>query len=161
MVQVSVFVFSVFIITIRTVLIAMLQISNNTAIPDSEIGFHAIRAQGAGGQNVNKVSSAIHLRFDIVASSLPDFYKSRLLKLSDKRISKEGVIIIKAQRFRTQEKNRAEALERLRELIKSVAVVQKKRVSTKPTRAAKTRRMDEKTRRGRDKLLRRKVSSAE
>ena len=119
---------------------------------------HAVRAQGAGGQNVNKVSSAIHLRFDVRASSLPEFYQTRLLKLKDRRISSDGVIIIKAQRYRTQDKNREDALARLRELIKSVAVSRKKRIATKPSRAAKQRRLEGKSKRGQLKRLRGKVA---
>ena len=135
----------------------MLFISNNVAIPEREIDIQAIRAQGAGGQNVNKVSTAIHLRFDIKASSLPAFYKERLLQLSDQRISKEGVIVIKAQQFRSQEKNREEALSRLQALIKSAAITQKKRRPTKPTRGSQKRRMETKTKHGRLKTLRGKV----
>lgn len=135
----------------------MLIISQNVSIPDDEIQFSAIRAQGAGGQNVNKVSSAIHLQFDIHTSSLPDFYKQRLLNLNDQRISKDGVITIKAQRFRTQQKNRDDALERLQELIISVAAVQKKRIPTKATKGSQQKRMDSKAKRGKLKALRGKV----
>ncbi len=136
----------------------MLEISNHVFIPDNEIDISAIRAQGAGGQNVNKVSSAIHLRFDINASSLPELYKQRLLSLRDKRITKEGVIIIKAQTFRTQEKNRTDAFERLIEIIKQVTVINKVRRATKPTRGSKRRRMDNKARRSKTKALRGRVS---
>ncbi len=135
----------------------MLSISQQVEIPDSEIDIQAIRAQGAGGQNVNKVSSAIHLRFDIGASSLPDFYKQELLKLKDQRISNDGTIVIKAQRYRSQEKNRTEALSRLKALVKSVALPRKKRKPTKPTIGSIKRRVDSKTRRGQLKGLRSKV----
>ncbi|MDC9729114.1 MAG: alternative ribosome rescue aminoacyl-tRNA hydrolase ArfB [Methyloprofundus sp.] len=136
----------------------MLNISNTISIPEHELDISAIRAQGAGGQNVNKVSSAIHLRFDINASSLPEFYKQRLLKLRDKRITKEGIVIIKAQKFRTQEKNREDALERLKDMIQQAATVQKTRRATKPTRGSQKRRMDKKTQRSQTKALRGKVT---
>ena len=135
----------------------MISISSNTTIPDEEIKIQAVRAQGAGGQNVNKVSSAIHLRFDIKESSLPDFYKEKLLKLKDNRISKDGIIIIKAQQYRTQKKNKDDAVARLETLIKSVMVTHKKRKPTKPTQASKEKRLDSKTRQSKQKALRRKV----
>src|SRR5450759_3190909 len=135
----------------------MLQISNNVAIPAREIEISAIRAQGAGGQNVNKVSSAIHLRFDIGASSIPGFYKERLLKLNDQRITKDGVIVIKAQQHRSQEMNKEEALRRLQDLIKSVAVSPKKRQPTRPPRSSQKKRIDSKNKRGHVKLGRGKL----
>ena len=135
----------------------MLKISSNTIIPDHEIEISAIRAQGAGGQNVNKVSTAIHLRFDIRASSLPAFYKQRLLIMKDRRISKDGMIIIKSQQSRSQEKNRKEALNRLREIIKTATATRKKRIRTRPTRGSQQRRMDRKTKRGKTKVLRKKL----
>ncbi|WP_299585736.1 alternative ribosome rescue aminoacyl-tRNA hydrolase ArfB [uncultured Microbulbifer sp.] len=124
----------------------------------AEVQISAVRAQGAGGQNVNKVSSAIHLRFDIKNSSLPEEVKYRLLQLRDQRISTDGIIVIKAQRFRTQEKNRADGLERLQQLIEDVSKVHKRRIATKPSRGAKERRLKSKNRRSQVKAMRGKVS---
>ena len=133
-----------------------LHIDENLAIPLAEVSFSAIRAQGAGGQNVNKVSSAVHLRFDIAASSLPEELKAALLALKDRRVNSQGIIVIKAQQFRSQEKNRAEALERLRQLILKARTRKRARKATRPTLASRRRRLDQKNRRGATKDLRRK-----
>ncbi len=138
---------------------AMLKISNTVSLDEKEIEITAIRASGSGGQKINKVSVAIHLRFDIEASSLPWYYKDKLLILKDKRINKEGSIVIKSQQHRSQEQNRDEALNRLVELIKSVMVSQKRRVATKPTRGSVSRRLDSKKKNSSKKRLRGKVES--
>ncbi|MBD2438828.1 alternative ribosome rescue aminoacyl-tRNA hydrolase ArfB [Nostoc sp. FACHB-110] len=135
----------------------MLQIKNKIIIPDSELEISAIRSQGAGGQNVNKVATAIHLRFDIEASSLPAFYKQQLLKLNDRRITQEGVVVIKAQEHRSQEQNREEALQRLKQLILSAVVLPEIRKPTKPTRSSQKKRLDSKTKRSQIKSMRRQI----
>lgn len=135
-----------------------LRLSSAVSLPLNEIELSPIRAQGAGGQNVNKVSSAIHLRFDIRASSLPSRYKEALFRLPDQRMTKDGVIIIKAQQYRSQEQNRAAALERLREIIQRAVAPRKARKATRPTLGSKKRRLETKTRRAKVKTLRGKVS---
>ncbi len=135
----------------------MLTIRPGLEIPEDEVQLEAIRAQGAGGQNVNKVSSAIHLRFDVAASSLPEDCKARLLAISDRRLSSDGVIVIKAQRFRSREKNERDAIERLTELIRAATQRHRKRIPTRPSQAAKERRLTNKSRRSQIKQSRARV----
>ncbi len=135
----------------------MIFISNNISLEDNEVEISAMRAQGAGGQNVNKVSSAIHLRFDINTSSLSDFHKQLLLESKDSRITKEGVLVIKAQQFRTQEKNKIDAFERLQEFIVKNTHINKPRTPTRPSKSARNKRTDLKTQRGKIKSMRGKV----
>lgn len=139
----------------------MIELAPGLAVADEEVEISAIRAQGAGGQNVNKVSSAVHLRFDVRAASLPETVRAAILMLRDHRLSKEGVVVIKAQRFRSLEKNREDALERLRELVRRATQVHRVRVATRPSRAARRKRVDDKSRRGALKSNRRPLHHEE